>query len=216
MLEDSRNDAAAKETKRNAARHKEYYDRLVRYAKLGPADRVIVRNLGIRGKQKLADMWEHSLYLVKRQSMQGIPVSGVYKETSQNPKIRLLHRNMFLHLLGLSCHEVCETEEVGATSRNTEKAPLLSTSDSSTDDSLSSDNASGTEEPTDEADAMSRRRRPEQVAIYPRRFSTQDLQINDAGKIVPRLGNRARRPPERFQAGQALFENTHLQCQSIR
>ena len=215
MLEDSRNDAAAKETKRNAARRKEYYDRLVRYAKLGPADRVIVRNVGIRGKQKLAD-WEHSPYLVKCQSMEGIPVFGVYKETSQNPKIRLLHRNMFLHLLGLPCHEVCETEEVGATFRNTEKAPLLSTSDSSTDDSLSSDNASGTEEPTDEADVMSRRRRPEQVAIYPRRFSTQDLQINDAGKQVPHLGNRARRPPERFQAGQALFKNTHLQCQSIR
>ena len=56
--------AVVKEVRKNARRHKESYDRKICFAKLEPRDLVLVRNVGIRGKQKLADIWEHSPYIV--------------------------------------------------------------------------------------------------------------------------------------------------------
>ena len=87
-------DAAARKARRNATRHKENYDRKIGFAKLEPGDSVFVRNVGIRGKQKLVDIWEHSLILSNAsQCIEGIPIYEVYREASCNPKIRLLHRN---------------------------------------------------------------------------------------------------------------------------
>ena len=62
---------------------------------------------------------------------------------------------MLLPFMGLPCHEdlASEPEEVEATSKKSERKPLLSTSDSSTNDSLSSDNDFDTDKPTDETDA---------------------------------------------------------------
>ena len=51
------------------------------YASLEPGDRVLVRNIGLKGKQKLADHWEHSPYIVKRQPMEGIPVYLLVRRT---------------------------------------------------------------------------------------------------------------------------------------
>ena len=45
--------------KRSTAQHKRYYDLKVRSTgALQPGDRVLVKNVGLRGKQKLADRWE--------------------------------------------------------------------------------------------------------------------------------------------------------------
>ena len=40
-------------------RHKTVYDLRVRESQLQPGDRVLVRNVGVRGKRKIADRWEH-------------------------------------------------------------------------------------------------------------------------------------------------------------
>ena len=58
------------------------------------SDRVLVKNVGLRDKQKLADMWENCPYMVKRQPVPAIPVYEVVKETSPGSKPRVLHRNM--------------------------------------------------------------------------------------------------------------------------
>ena len=94
---------ASSEARKCVERQKGYYDFKVRYMKLEVGDRVLVKNVGLRGKQKLADLWEHCPYMVKSQPVPAIPVYEVVKENSPGSKTRVLHRNMLLPFSGLSC-----------------------------------------------------------------------------------------------------------------
>ena len=96
-------ETASSEAQKNADRQKGYYDYKVRYVKLEVGDRVLVKNVGLRGKQKLADMWEHCPYVVKSQPVPAIPVYEVVKENAPSFKPRVLHRNMLLPFTGLPC-----------------------------------------------------------------------------------------------------------------
>ena len=87
---------AEEAAKRSAAGHKAHYDRKVRKSVLHPGDRVLVRNVGLRGKQKLADRWERQTYIVKCQPNPDIPVYEVQLESSRSRKKRTLHRNLLL------------------------------------------------------------------------------------------------------------------------
>ena len=87
---------AQEAAKRSAAGHKAHYDRKVRESVLHPGDRVLVRNVGLRGKQKLADRWERQAYIVKCQPNPDIPVYEVQLENSRSRKKRTLHRNLLL------------------------------------------------------------------------------------------------------------------------
>ena len=49
---------ASKDGAANAKKHKDHYDLKVRHSVLQPGDRVLVRNVGLKEKQKLADIWE--------------------------------------------------------------------------------------------------------------------------------------------------------------
>ncbi|MCG8048682.1 MAG: RNase H-like domain-containing protein, partial [Candidatus Thiodiazotropha endolucinida] len=86
---------ASKEANRSAARSKAGYDLKVREATLDIGDRVLVRLVGLRGKQKLADKWEKSPYIVRSKPNDSIPVYKVQKESDESC-IRTLHRNMLL------------------------------------------------------------------------------------------------------------------------
>ena len=79
-------DTASSEARKNAERQKEYYDYKVRQMKLEVGDRVLVKNVGTRGKQMLADLWEHCPYVIKSQPMSDIPVYEVVKENSPGSK----------------------------------------------------------------------------------------------------------------------------------
>ena len=104
----------------------------------------------------------------------------VYKETSSHPKMRLLHRNMLLPFMGLPCYEESEEEQADAPAG---KTPILSTSDSSSSGNSSTDDSSdvSNEAPTDQR---------QQEATSHRNHR----------------GRRKRRPPERYQAGQAVIQ----------
>ena len=56
---------ASEEARQKGRKYKWYYDHGVRYSVLEPGDRVLVKKVGIKGKHKLADIWEASPYLVK-------------------------------------------------------------------------------------------------------------------------------------------------------
>lgn len=58
-----------------------------------PDDRVLVKNLSVRGKQKLKDRWEMECYRVAR-LIPDLPMYKVQSET--NGKYRILHRNLML------------------------------------------------------------------------------------------------------------------------
>lgn len=61
---------------------------------------MLVRNVGIRGKHKLANRWEHTPYIVKEQPNPDIPVYVVQQEGSKK-KPRILNRNLLLPFMGL-------------------------------------------------------------------------------------------------------------------
>ena len=67
----------------------------MREATLSIGDRVLVRQVGLKGKHKLADRWEREPYTVVGMPNKTIPVYKVRKEGSDS-RIRTLHRNMLL------------------------------------------------------------------------------------------------------------------------
>ncbi len=77
--------------------------------------------MGIKGKHKLADIWDASPYIVKRQPMKDIPVYEVYQENGNTAKCRMLHRNMLLPFMALAgpgnnddtTEDVAEDDPVG-------------------------------------------------------------------------------------------------------
>jgi transposase InsO family protein len=76
-------------------RSKEYYDRKEKGATVEVGDRVLVRNVGVRGKQKLANRWEDMIYKVIEQPNKDIPVFTIKAEGGGARK-RTVHRNLLL------------------------------------------------------------------------------------------------------------------------
>ena len=58
-------------------------------------DRVLVRNVGVRGKHKIADRWEEEVFVVLGKPDPEIPVYTVKQENGKG-RTRVLHRNLLL------------------------------------------------------------------------------------------------------------------------
>ena len=86
---------ASKEANKNATRHKSNYDGKVREATLGVGDRVLIRKVGLKGKNKLADRWDKHSYIVIEVPNEGVPVYRVQRESGDST-VKTLHRNMLL------------------------------------------------------------------------------------------------------------------------
>ena len=80
------------ESIKSAARNKQSYDSRARQATIQVGDLVLLRNLSIRGKHKLADRWEEDPYPV----VECIPGLPVYKVQDKDGTERVLHRNLLL------------------------------------------------------------------------------------------------------------------------
>ena len=74
---------ASEEARKAAKKHKKYYDQKVRHVQLIPGDRVLIRKVGLKGKQKLADIWDKEPYILKCQPVANIPVYEVQLENSK-------------------------------------------------------------------------------------------------------------------------------------
>lgn len=81
---------AAKAAEKNKIR----VDRKVLPSKLEVGDKVLVRNLRLRGKHKLSDKWEQTIYTVVNQAG-NLPVYTVKPEQHDGP-VRTLHRDLLL------------------------------------------------------------------------------------------------------------------------
>lgn len=92
---------AEEEAKQSAAVHKKHYDSNVRNSVLQPGDLVLVRRVGIKGKNKLGDRWEQDPYIIVEQPNGDIPVYAVKRQNNRSKKIRLLHRSLLLPFMGL-------------------------------------------------------------------------------------------------------------------
>lgn len=85
---------ATESAQKSRDKNKVRFDKQVRAAKLLVGDRVLVRNVNIRGKHKLADRWEHKIHVVVKQIDES-PVYVVKPETGVGPH-RTLHRDLLL------------------------------------------------------------------------------------------------------------------------
>ena len=74
---------------------KKCYDQSVRSAVLAPGDQVLVRKVGLKGMQKLADRWSEETYVVVDQPSPEIPVYRVKAEVGRS-HMKTLHRNLLL------------------------------------------------------------------------------------------------------------------------
>lgn len=92
--------AAEKESRQQSRRHKKRYDRRVRNVKVDVGDQVLVRNVGLKGRQKLADRWDRDVYIVIEHPNASIPVFRVRKQHSRGP-VLTVHRNLLLPIVGL-------------------------------------------------------------------------------------------------------------------
>ena len=77
-----------------AQRNKLRFDKRVIESTLESGDRVLVRNVRIRGKHKLADKWEPDIYIVVKKAGD-LPVYSVRPEGQEGP-LRTLHRDLLL------------------------------------------------------------------------------------------------------------------------
>ena len=91
---------AAAEAQKASERSKTRYDLRVRESILQPGDRVLVRNVALKGKSKLADKWEKETYVVISQPSRDIPVYKVRKEFVKG-HVRTLHRNLLLPYMAI-------------------------------------------------------------------------------------------------------------------
>ena len=109
----------SEKAEQNQGSQKRNYDKNARAATVQVGDRVLVRNVNIRGKQKLADHWESEVYKVISQPNSDIPVYEVQPECGQGRK-RTLHRNLLLPIGALDLREPSEDPKVGASSGQSE------------------------------------------------------------------------------------------------
>ena len=112
---------AALNSKKAGERNKLRFDAKVRAAELVEGDRVLIRNVNIRGKHKLADKWEKSIHIVVKR-FDGGPVYVVKPERGSGPH-RTLHRDL---LLPCGFLPVEKTPEQGPRLDKAKKMPLRS------------------------------------------------------------------------------------------
>lgn len=108
---------AIKNAAKVAQRNKRRFDKHVVVSNLDLGDRVLVRNLRLRGKNKLADKWESDVYVVVRK-VGDLPVYVVQPEGRNGP-VRTLHRDLLRPCGFLSVNEI---EELGPL--NVQRKPI--------------------------------------------------------------------------------------------
>jgi hypothetical protein len=118
---------------------KDYFDRRARNNCLYPGQRVLVRNVGLKGRNKLADRWKQDVFIVVSQSDDDIPVYQVKLEVGRG-KHKTLHRNLLLPIGEIPAVDPDEIDlvsdsEVLAPGPSSESGPVVLNADSPTDDS---------------------------------------------------------------------------------
>ena len=104
---------ASAEAAKQAARYKVIYDLKVRQSKLEAGDRVLVKNVRMDKKQKLADRWLRDVYVVISQPNPDIPVYRVKQERGVGLD-RILHRDLLFPFHSIpSCDDTMHYQKSG-------------------------------------------------------------------------------------------------------
>ncbi len=102
---------ASEHSKKMGEKNKTRFDKKIRAAELFVGDRVLVRNVNIRGKHKLANRWEQAIHTVVKR-IRDSPVYVVKPETGEGPH-RTLHRDLLLPCGFLPVEDKSESDSQG-------------------------------------------------------------------------------------------------------
>lgn len=83
---------AQKHTEKEQKKQAKAYNRKVKGTCLNIGDRVLLANKSERGKKKLADKWDPTVYIVKDRNLQ----TNIYKLIDDAGKSKVVHRNLIL------------------------------------------------------------------------------------------------------------------------
>ncbi|CAL9683895.1 unnamed protein product [Knipowitschia caucasica] len=108
------------------------FDLKVTASELEVGDRVLVRNVRLRGKHKIADKWESQVYVVIKKA-ENLPVYTVRPENAGKP-IRTLHRDLLL-----PCGYLPVSSQVHPVPAKTAAKPIVPTSDPESVETISDD-----------------------------------------------------------------------------
>ena len=134
-------------SEKSSSRHKSHYDKRVRGSSVHIGDRVLVKNVTIRGKHKLANAWEDPVYEVVEQPNDDIPVFVVKREDGKGAK-RTLHRNLLLPVNFLPL----TTSIPRRTQRSSRKSVCTGQDQKTADQELRTEQASSTESSSEESE----------------------------------------------------------------
>ncbi|MEE4247445.1 MAG: RNase H-like domain-containing protein [Kangiellaceae bacterium] len=107
--------------KAGAAQQKQakYYNVKARGAGVAVGDRVLIRNVGVRGKHKISDRWQSVVYVVRGQPDESVPVYRVAREDGKAVD-KVLHRNLLLPIGSIPFEETMQTSRRKVKSREQE------------------------------------------------------------------------------------------------
>ena len=95
---------------KEAARQKKYYDLKVCCAPLRVGDVVVPRQKNFRGKAKIQDRWDQTLYEVIEIPYPDMPVFKIRPQGEPEAKPRILHRNLLQPIRQIEASEVGDLE----------------------------------------------------------------------------------------------------------
>lgn len=172
-------EVATKNSHQVAEKNKRRFDKVVRESTLDVGDRVLVRNLRLRSKHKLADRWEPTVYVVTKRNGD-LPVYSLKPEKGDGP-LRTLHRDLLLPCGFLSQVEEEEPERV---SRSKRPQTRQTVTQAETNDSIQED---------DDEEVCYQFEPPQEIKET-RFIQIYDTPILNPGKQKAELGKPGREP----------------------
>lgn len=107
---------AQKHTENQQKKQAKCYNRRIKGTYLNIGDRVLLANKSERGKRKLADKWDSTVYTVKDRNLQ----TNIYKLIDEEGKFKVVHRNLMLDISFLPVESHQNDENIQSNVNDTE------------------------------------------------------------------------------------------------
>ena len=95
--------------KKEQEQNKWHYDCKVRCTKLNEGDKVLLKYTAFKGKHKIQDRWENTIYEVMEQPLGKIPVFKI-QSMKGDEKTKVVHRNLLLPLFSDPSDQTSESD----------------------------------------------------------------------------------------------------------
>jgi len=196
---------ASQNMEKSAKSNKRRYDRRVRGAVPAIGDRVLLKNIGLKGKHKIANKWQQHVYLLVGQLDPQIPVYQIQREDGIGG-VKTVHRNL---ILPLALPLPTEVKEPTKPIRKEYIVPDIQAHIPESSDEEENEVTIIQDEPRDpdlDVDSASESH-SESSEEPPSSSDTEELPVPPA---MPRRGSRTRRLPQYLRDGDYVMYHQHV------